>query len=179
MLAPASTDKRHPPKRPHLRRGVLLIDLAITLALIGIVLLAVVPTLRPEEHVKLIASSSILASDLEYAQSATLSNPADPTVVRFEPDAARYWLALQSDPETPITRPNSTDPYDVTFGQGDKDDLWGLTVTLADIVDDTITFDAFGRVAAPDDPQITLSGEAGDVRVRIRASTGSVWIEKP
>lgn len=161
------------------RRGVLLIDLAITLAIIGIVLLAVVPVVRPEEHVKLIAASSILAADIEYAQSATLANPGDPTVVRFDAEGARYWLALQSDPETPIMRPDSNDPYDVTFGAGDHDDLWGLTVSLANVADSTITFDAFGRVTQADDPAILLSGEAGDIRVRVRASTGSVWIENP
>lgn len=161
------------------RRGVLLIDLAITLAIIGIVLLAVVPTVRPEEHVKLIASSSILAADIEYAQSATLASPADPTVVRFDPNAARYWLALASEPDVPIARPGSGDPYDVTFGQGAAHDLWGLTITLTDVTDATIRFDAFGRVAQAEDPLVTLSGEAGSVLVRVRATTGSVWIEAP
>lgn len=157
----------------------MLIDLAITLVIIGIVVLAVVPVVRPEEHVKLIASSSILAADLEFAQSATLASPGDPTVVRFDAENARYWLALRSDPETPIPRPDSSEPYEVTFGEGENHNLWGLAVTLADVPDDMVVFDAFGRVAQEADPSITLSGEAGEVRVRVRASTGSVWIENP
>lgn len=156
----------------------MMIDLAITIALIGIIVVAVIPTVRPEEHVKLIAASSILASDLEYAQSASLASPGDPVIVRFEVEQSRYWLALQSEPDTPIARPGSSDPYEVVYGEGDADDLWGLTISLVNVADGTITFDAFGRVMQADDPRITLANEAGDVRVRVRAGTGSVWIEK-
>jgi hypothetical protein len=160
------------------RRGVLLIDLAITIALIGIIVVAVIPTVRPEEHVKLIAASSILASDIEYAQSASLAAPGDPIVVRFDVAQARYWLALQSEPDSPIMRPNSDDAYEVVYGEGAADDLWGLSIALTNVIDATITFDAFGRATQADDPAITLANEAGDVRVRVRAGTGSVWIEK-
>ena len=163
--------------RARRRRGVLLIDLAITLAIIGIVIVAVIPTVRPEEHVKLIAASSILASDLEYAQSATLATPGDPTIMRFEPANARYWLALQSEPDTPIDRPNSDEPYEVIYGEGDADDLWGLSIALTNVTDETIAFDAFGRVTQSTDPGIVLANEAGDILVRVRAGTGSVWIE--
>ncbi len=159
------------------RRGLLLVDLAITLAIIAIVLIAVVPTVRPEEHVKLIAASAILASDIEFAQSSTLAAPGDPTIFRIDPQNLRYWLALESDPETPIPRPNSAEPYEVVFGQGDANDLWGLTITLTNVADGTIAFDAFGRLRQQDDPHIVLANEAGDIRVRVRAGTGSVWIE--
>lgn len=175
MTTHAPSTRSTPPRRP--RRGVLLIDLAITLALIGIIVIAVIPTVRPEEHVKLIAASSILASDLEYAQSASLATPGDPIVVRFDVDNARYWLALQSDPDTPVMRPGDDEPYEVIYGQGDAGDLWGLSIILTNVADATIAFDAFGRVPQADDPAITLANEAGDVRVRVRAGTGSVWIE--
>lgn len=155
----------------------MLVDLAISLLIIGIFLMAVIPTVRPEEHVSLIAASSVLAADIEYAQSATLAAPGDPTVVRFGLDGDRYWLALASDPETPIPRPNSSDPYETVFGEGNAENLWSLSFSLVDVQDATIEFDAFGRLTQAEDPRVGLTNESGTLVVRVRAATGSVSVE--
>ncbi|MEO1128789.1 MAG: hypothetical protein AAFX05_03665 [Planctomycetota bacterium] len=157
------------------RRGVLLVDLLVSLAVLGIILLAVIPAVRPEEPMRLIAASTILASDIEYAQSATLASPQDPTIVRFDPEAGHYWLALASEPETPIDRPGGG-AYEVIFGSGDAETLIGVTLATESITDDAITYDAFGRLVQLSDAVVRLANDSGDVVVSVRATTGSVAI---
>jgi Tfp pilus assembly protein FimT len=157
------------------RRGVLLVDLLVSLAVLGIILLAVIPAVRPEEPMRLIAASTILASDIEFAQSATLATPQDPTIVRFDPDAGHYWLARASEPETPIDRPGGG-PYEVIFGSGDAETLIGVTLATESITDDTVTYDAFGRLVQLSNAVVRLSNDAGDIVVSVRATTGSVSI---
>ena len=169
--------------RPHhlaRRRGILLIDLLMAIVVLSIILIAVVPAMRPEEPMRLIAASAVLASDIEYAQSATLAKPADPILIRFDESGTRYWLARESDPETPITRPGHTQgPYEVFLGYEADTSAEGVTLSLDAVPSLTITFDAYGRINADADPSILVNNESGSMRIRIRRTTGSVLIEKP
>lgn len=161
-----------------LRRGMLLIDLLMAIVVLSIILMAVVPAVRPEEPMRLIGASSVLASDIEFAQSATLANPADPTVVRFDDSGTRYWIALQSAPDTPIIRPGySEEPYEIFLGYEADTSAEGVTLDLSELSGTTITFDPFGAVEGDTDPAVLLTNESGSMRIRVRASTGSVIIE--
>lgn len=158
------------------RRGFTLIDLLITCAVIGIVLVAVVPSLNNDDALRIVAAGNVLTADLEYAQSATLVNPADPTVVRFHEKGAGYWLAPASAPDTPIKRPGSDEDYLVEFGEGGASVLIGVTADASGVPDFTIVFDGFGRLASPSDAVVRLTNVTGSMDVTVRASTGSVFL---
>lgn len=164
-----------PPRRPR-RRGFTLIDLMLALAVLAIMMVVVVPSAQPDEQVKLLAAATRLAADVEYAQSASLSTPGDPTVVRFAADGSGYWLALKSAADTPILIPNSDEPFHVIFGKGDARGLEGMTAGLTAKDADTIEFDAFGRLTETDDASIKLENTAGATYVSVKATTGSVNI---
>ncbi len=166
---------RTSPRRPH-RRAFTLIDLMLALAVLAIMMVVVVPSAQPDEQVKLLAAATRLAADVEFAQSASLSTPGDPTVVRFAADGSGYWLALKSDADTPILIPNSDEPFQVVFGQGDARGLEGMTAGLTAQDADTIEFDAFGRLTEPDDASIKLENTAGATYISVKATTGSVAI---
>jgi Tfp pilus assembly protein FimT len=157
-------------------RGVVLIDVVMMLAVLGIVLLAVMPSAHPGESMKLVAATTILASDLEFAQSATLARPADPTIVRFDPEGTRYWLALASEPDTPILRPDGVEPYEVEFGVGAHRDLWGINLEIQGIDDQTLTFDPMGRLVSSSNGVIRFGNDTGELAVVVRATTGSVSV---
>lgn len=157
-------------------RGVVLIDVVMMLAVLGIVVLAVIPGAHPGESMRLVAASTVLASDVEFAQSATLARPADPTIVRFDSEGGRYWLALASDPETPILRPDGVEAYEVEFGFGAYRDLWGIALDVQGMDDETLMFDAMGRLVVSSDGVIRLGNSTGELAVVVRATTGSVSV---
>lgn len=155
-------------------RAFTLLDLLLTVAIIAILATVAVPALRPNDSLKLISAATILTADIEFAQSATLEDPANPTIVRVDSDKPGYWLALASDPETPIQRPMGG-AYEVTFGEGANDFLDNLGLKL-DGPADSVVFDGFGRLNQPDDVTVVLSSPTGELAVRVAATTGSVYV---
>lgn len=158
-------------------RAFTLIDLLLTVVVIGVVAAAAVPALTPEEHLRLQSAAIVLTADLEYAQSATIAEPADPTVIRLREDGLGYWLALESEPDTPIAIPGSGEPYELTFGEGRGAQLGGVFIGLGTDDPTTLTFDPFGRLNGGADVSVRLTNLSGDLIVRIADATGSVFIE--
>lgn len=156
-------------------RGFTFVELMITVALLAIAAMVALPSLRPDDPLKVIGAATMLASDIEYAQSATLASPADPTIVQFAEKQPRYWLALESDPATPILRPNGK-PYEVHFGVEGAQYLAGLQVELESDPAGAITFDAFGRLTQTEDARVVVGNPAGALVVTVTSSTGSVSI---
>jgi prepilin-type N-terminal cleavage/methylation domain-containing protein len=156
-------------------RGFTFVELMITVALLAIAAMVALPSLRPDDPLKVIGAATMLASDIEFAQSATLASPADPTIVQFADKQPRYWLALQSDPATPILRPNGK-PYEVFFGQDGAQFLAGLQVELQTDPDGAITFDAFGRLTQTEDAHVVVGNPSGALVVTVKSTTGSVSI---
>lgn len=155
--------------------GFTLIELLISLAVLGIVMFAVLPRGAPDEPMRLLAAGSVLAADLEYAQSATLANPQQPIVVKFDSKGFGYWLAPAEEPDSPINRPNSSEPYTVTFGMGNAEVLEGVWIDPSVLPEDyTIEYDAFGRLTIFTDVRVKLLNSAGSIEVVVRANTGSV-----
>lgn len=156
----------------------MLLDLLLALAIVAIIAVVAVPSLRPNDSLKLIGAATLAVSDIEYAQSQTLENPSDPTIIRVDPQGGRYWLALSSTPETPIQRPVGADAYEVTLGAGAHEHFDQMQVRLQPDAD-AIVFDGFGRLDGNDDVWLVFVTEAGELAVRITASTGSVAIGPP
>ncbi len=148
----------------------------MSVALIGVALLAILPALHPDAPMRVVAACTILSADLEAAQSLTLAGPSDPTVVRFEDDGSGYFLALASDPDTPITKPYSSEPFRVVFGEGDHGSLEGLTLEVVQLSGTELAFTALGRLVQSDDVWIRVSGAEDELGVHVRAATGSVSI---
>ena len=164
-------------RQTHWRSAFTFVELMIAVAVMGILALAVLPGFSSDAPLRLIATSNLVTSDVEYAQAATLNSPTDPVVVRIDGRNEQYWLALASDPETPISRPDSEEPYVVEFGSRGDDILAGVTISASNCqTEGTLQFDAFGRLAQFDDIAFQLTNESGDLYVIVTASTGSVSI---
>lgn len=165
-----STHPRH--------RGFLLLDLLLAVVVMAILAAVAIPALRPNDSLKLISAATMITTDLEFAQASTIDDPTDPVVFRVDDKFARYWLAKQSDPETPIDRPNGS-PYEAQFGAGPHDYLTDIGLRLEESADgSTVQFDAFGRLTQTDDVFVMLSSPTGELAVRVASATGSVYIGK-
>lgn len=160
------------------RRAFTLIEIMIAMVVVAIVAFAVIPALAPEEGVKLVSASHMLAGDLEYAQSASLATPADPVVVVFDPESPRYWLAHKSDPATPLERPGSGAPYVVEMGQDLAQALGGVGFEVGNVADATIPYDAFGRLDQLADAFVRVHNDSGELFVVISSATGSVAVAR-
>ncbi|MDX2114083.1 MAG: hypothetical protein SFZ24_00500 [Planctomycetota bacterium] len=161
--------------RPARRRAFALLDVLLAAALLAILAALAIPSLRPNDSLKMVSAAVLISADLEYAQSATIAAPGDPTVFRLDEKLPRYWLALASSPDTPITRPDGA-PWLVTLGSGSLASLNELSLRLEGVAGTTVAFDRFGRLNQGDDIRVIIESQAGELPVRISASTGSVYM---
>jgi prepilin-type N-terminal cleavage/methylation domain-containing protein len=73
------------------RRGLTLIELLLTIAILGILAAAVIPQLTSDLPERLEAAAQVVAMDLEYVRSLAVSNNTKYRVT-FEPAQNRYYL---------------------------------------------------------------------------------------
>ncbi len=86
-----------------------------------------------------------LESDLSYARSLSLADPSDPVIVRIDPALNKYWLARESEPDTPIVHPLSKKDYVVETGSGASGALKRVNVIATTLGDDgALAFDHVG-----------------------------------
>ena len=162
-------------------RGFTLVELMMCMVVLGIVVVTVLPGALEQDPINLSAAGETLASDLEYAQSATLATPNDPVVVIIDDRNKRYWLARSSTPQTPIDRPGAPagTAYSVSFGAGPGQVLGSMTISPIGVTtvqgsNVELRFDAMGRLTQPTDAIIRLGNAAGTMDVFVSATTGNV-----
>jgi prepilin-type N-terminal cleavage/methylation domain-containing protein len=157
------------------RAAFTLVELMITVTVIAVVASVVVPLLKDDNQVRLVAAASLLSSDIELAQVMTLSYPKDPVIIRFDASNHQYWLAFQSDPETPMSRSDTGRPYLVRFGEDRAATAQGVEFKLSEVKDDALVFDAQGALADfTAAPKIELNRGDAAITLLISASTGTI-----
>ena len=85
----ASTTYATPGRAP--RRGLTLIELLLTIAVLGILAAALIPQLTSEMPERLDAAAQVVAADLDYTRALAVANNSTYQVV-FEPALNRYYL---------------------------------------------------------------------------------------
>lgn len=156
-------------------RAFTLVDLLVTMTIIVIAGTLVIPQMRDESRLRVMAASAILSSDLELAQVMTIARPADPVVVRFDPGQNRYWLAYKSDPATPIVREGTNEDYLVQLGAGRALTAKGVAISLAGTKLDSLEFDAQGGIADfTSEPVISLNAGSETLTLTVSPITGAL-----
>ena len=157
------------------QRGFTLIELLVTVTIVAVVAAMVLPAFNNSPRGRLIAATRILRADLELAAVLTITDPANPVVVRFDPAAGRYWLAYAATPETRMRHPSSGDAYEVTFGFGRATAADGVTMTLEGIAGQTIEFRPEGGIRdSGTPPTITLNHSGRWAKITIAPTTGTI-----
>lgn len=155
------------------RLGVTLMEIMIVTLAISIAAVVIIPAASGRDPITIRGASANLAADIEYAQAATVSNPADPTVVVFDAPQNRYYVALASNPSAPIDRPGA--PAGTKFDVRLNNLSGGQTLDLlVQGVGDHLRFDALGRLAQASDVVLTVVNPSGRIDIMIDAETGTV-----
>ncbi len=167
------------PSRRSLRlRGYTLLEMLIVVTIIGSVAVLVRPGFVDDSRLRLQAAASILASDIQYAQSLSISSPGDPALIHFETTSPSWWIARVSDPETPVNRTDNGQPYVVTLGGGRGASAAGVGYALIDMPLGEIGFTPQGALTSLfDNPQIELSMGDYTITLTVSAATGIVTEE--
>lgn len=160
-------------------RGFTLVEMLIALTILAIALGIITQGLEPDDHSRLASAAEMVVADLEYTQSLSIATPGDLALVMFDPAASAgptWWVAHESAPTTPITKPYTSTPYQVTLGQGVAVEITGVSLSLVGVTD-TIVFDAFGRTTASGEVRVRMTNPAGSMDVVISSATGFITIE--
>ena len=147
----------------------------MTVTVIILMAAVLVPELKDDRQVRVIAASRLLGSDLEMAQVMNITNPQQPIVVRFEPAIGKYWLATAGAPDTPIKRPGTEKDYVVHFGYGEAAGAEAVTMQLAIIQNNKLAFNAHGGIdAMTASPSIKLVYGSRWIKLTISPITGAI-----
>jgi prepilin-type N-terminal cleavage/methylation domain-containing protein len=156
-------------------RAFTLLEMLITITILAVIAVAVTPLFSDDNRLRLIAASSVISSDIELAQVMTISYPDQPVMVRFDAGKQMYWLAYDWDPETPIVRETTGEPYVVVIGRGRASTAQDVAVTIADMTDHTIAFAGSGGLADfTTTPKIELGRNGAAITLVISPNTGSI-----
>jgi len=156
-------------------RAFTLLEMLVTITVVAVVAAVVAPMFSDDNRLHLMAGSSVLASDIELAQVMTISFPDQAVVVKFDPSKQTYWLAYASDPDTPITRTDTNEPYLVMLGKGRALSAQGVQMQLVQVANDTLEFNAQGGlVDFTATPSIQLTRGGSKITLAVATATGTV-----
>ena len=157
------------------RFGFTLLEMLVTLTVVAAIAAAVAPMLSDDSRVRVMAASSIIASDIELAQVMTIAHPNSPVVVRFDPAHAKYWLAYAATPDTPIARDDTGEPYVVTLGEGRARSAAGVALAVEQMASDRMTFASHGGlINFTTTPLIKVTTGSRGIQLAVSPTTGSV-----
>ncbi len=168
--------------KPARRAGFTLVELLITVLIIGIAAGLAVPMLGSTSTTKLREAGKLLAADLAFAQNESITHGSDLRTVVFDTDTASYHIGTVSDPDTPITNPIGGEPFRVTFGEGRAKQLAGVSIVGLSMNGDTgatadrFVFGLYGQIDQASDATITLGADGMTITLTVEASTGETTL---
>ena len=84
------------------RRGMTLIELLMAAVIMSVLAALAMPLLISSDEERLLGVARLLEQDAAWARSATLTDPADPAMLRLLPAGTGWEVVRMSDPTTAI-----------------------------------------------------------------------------
>jgi prepilin-type N-terminal cleavage/methylation domain-containing protein len=162
-------------RSPRARRGLTLVEVVVTVVCLAIAAAIVLPGLSDNSGERLRGAAQILAADLEYAQSESMSRSDDPRMLVLDADNGGYVIATRSAPGTPITNKMGRLPYATRFGTGRALGTGNVKVgTFSLGGDNRLSFGALGQLDQATTATIQLVCGARSIVISLDPTTGEI-----
>ncbi len=171
-------------------QGFTLLELLVTVAIIGILAATVIPFLRTTDADRLQGAAQILASDLEVARNLAVTNQSK-YQLRFTPNSTAYYLehsgtnsVLNDLPPSPFAQsndPTTRHTTDLEAIASSGVSVFGISRSgTFDTTESNIEFTSLGSTSDPTQQVIWLTTGQGDEQrflpVSVNATTGLIEI---
>ncbi len=158
--------------------GYTIAEMTILCVVVGIVAsLAFIPA-SATEGVQADSAGRQFAQMIEYVQSLAIARPDNAYIIKVDQTANRFWAALASAPDTPLTQPIKNQPYLVQLGQNSTSGLKNLTITGYDFGgDNIISFDSTGSMDQDTPARLQISVSGRTVTINAAPVSGLVQVD--
>lgn len=159
------------------RRGMTLIELLMAAVIMSVLAALAMPLLISSDEERLLGVARLLEQDAAWARSATLTDPADPAMLRLLPAGTGWEVVRMSDPTTAIEAADGT-PMRRVLGNGVAGFAEGIELDPGSA--DPIRFEAFGGLASgPDQVRLVLPDFGNECLITIDRLTGEMSVSWP
>jgi prepilin-type N-terminal cleavage/methylation domain-containing protein len=156
------------------RTGFTIVELMISITVLGILAALAIPLVGDSEALRLDAASRLLTSDLEHTQILAITHPQDGYCLVVHTDGSGWHIALTSDPDTPVLETITDDPLSVRVGEGRGAPARGVLLTT-NASNNIIAFDPNGGLTDFTlETEINLNIGNSEEILSIAVSTGSI-----
>lgn len=155
--------------------GFTLIEVIVTLVCLVVAAVIVLPTVSDNSGEQLRGAAQILAADLEYAQSESMSRTDDPRMLVIDADSGGYVISTRSAPATPVTNRVGNVPYVTRFGIGRVAMLTKVRVGTCSLGgDNRLSFGALGQLDQAATASIQLVCGSRSILISMDPTTGEI-----
>lgn len=164
---------RQDPLMPILMKGFTLLELVLTVAVLGVLTATSMPLFTDADSFALTDAAKKLESDLQYAQNLATSTGESHGFRNIEDDSASNYEIYNVDDDEAVTSPYDHEPMEEDFAES-----FAGTVFVTD--DHEIEFDETGMPTfVSGDNTITISNDDGTetVTLEVIESTGMIRIQ--
>ena len=159
-----------------MRRGLTLIELVVTVAILSIVATILIPMLGDGSAGRLGVATILLRDDLEQARFRTVADPQRPLALRVDDDGLGWRLVDPAQPGTPVERDDGT-PWSIRAGEGRGAGMAEVEIALAGVSGNLLDFDESGSVRdRTATPRFNLRSGDREQVLEVGAVTGLVRV---
>ncbi len=155
------------------------LELAVVAVVVAIIFVVAAPDQRRSGGEQAARFCRRFESDVSYARSLSIAVPQARAVIRVDGANNRYWLALVTDPDTPILHPLSKKPYVLQCGPNGNKGLDAVAITGIDFGgDELLGFDAMGSTDQEHPARIQVRSGSAQFEVSIAPVAAESSVER-
>lgn len=168
------------PNGPLRHTAFTLVELTIVIVVLAIAATLAVPLLAAPYPTRLTAAAELVAADLGFAQSDSITHADDPRVVTFNTGMSTWFVAKKSAVDTPITEPVTQAAYTTQFGLGRAAQLTGVTIQAYSLGGDArLGFGKFGELDQTTAASVTLASGGWTLTITFDPTSGEASLGAP